>query len=173
MRGNRHASRFHIAHAEGDVQPRLDRQVRLLFPPFGDDDFQKLQHIADAARLSLLRDELRDPKLRTRRPEEVDKQRVPLLDVFAYRVHVEDLAVKRRHACQVPDVDACMAQVDHAFPPSGSMSGMYILRASSSRGKNGARSSRGGLVSRPSGSRFVADFGSNFCSSVTNTSVST
>lgn len=45
-----------------------------------------------------------------------------------------------------------------------------ILLKNSSLGKNGARSSNGGETNVPSSNLLVADFGSNFCSVVTNTS---
>ena len=48
--------------------------------------------------------------------------------------------------------------------------GISILRSNSSLGRNGARSSSGADTSVPSSSLFVADFGSNFCPLLTNTS---
>ena len=54
-----------------------------------------------------------------------------------------------------------------------SITGINIFFMISSLGKNGARSSNGGLTSVPSSKRFVALFGSKFCSAETNTSQKT
>ena len=48
--------------------------------------------------------------------------------------------------------------------------GITIISSSSSLGRNGAKSSRGGDTKVPSGYFFVADFGSNTCSLSTKTS---